>query len=259
MPITVVATRQAQNQLGNTPNSPSSTLAPVQIANLTVSGVMGTAALTVNVNSAFVITQTTANIIVTAPTPTAPIGSRTITLHNAILSTTSVFWYGINIAPGQSGDAFWNGATWSGVGAGSNVLAEFGENNGITNAQIVPATFTDVAGSSFTLPNAGTWEVTYSLTYRIITANNSIVAKMTDSANVDVPNSSIQYFSGGTAGTGALTTDSQTVRITTNASTTYKLRALSGAGVAPAFQLGRIGLAVDAGGGSQPCSANQPC
>ena len=149
----------------NIPNSPSSTTAPLAVANLATGGNIGTALLTVDVNSAALLTQTTSGQTVTLPSPTAVAGSRLFTLSMATASTASVSFYGQAITAGQSADAFWNGTAWTGVGVGQNVLAEFGGQT-FTGGSWSSSSFTALSatvpatGSQITLPSAGTWLVT---------------------------------------------------------------------------------------------------
>jgi hypothetical protein len=164
----------------NIPNSPSSTLAPVAIADKPTGGNIGTAATTVDVNSAFVVTQTTASQTITLPAPTAPTGSRVVTVQNATTSTTSFTIYNSILAIGQSIDLFWNGAAWSIVGSEAQALAYMSINNstdGVTNlgsfvngvvtytgtAQIDTANALNEATGSYTVPASGLYYVSGNL------------------------------------------------------------------------------------------------
>jgi hypothetical protein len=100
----------------NIPNSPSSTLAPVAIADKPTGGNIGTAATTVDVNSAFVVTQTTASQTLTLPAPTVTTGSRLVTVKSSASSTTSFTMYSISIEAGKSESFNWDGAAWSRLG-----------------------------------------------------------------------------------------------------------------------------------------------
>lgn len=102
----------------NIPNGPGSTLAPVAIANLPTGGNIGTAATTVDINSAFVITQTTASQTITLPSPTLPTGSRLVTVQSGSGSTNSFTIYGETLSASQAVDLLWNGTAWINASGG---------------------------------------------------------------------------------------------------------------------------------------------
>ena len=101
------------NSLGGLINTRSS-LAPLAISNLATGGVIGTAAATVDINSIFLINQTTAGQIVTIPNPTnAVLGQTAILVAN---STASFVAYNSTVAAGSAGSFLWNGSAWVTVG-----------------------------------------------------------------------------------------------------------------------------------------------
>ena len=125
MPVTVAAARQVQNQVGSTPNSPNSTLAPLAISNLVVSGTIGTSATTIDINSSFILTQTTPGITVTLSNPASLPASRVVTLMNSTASTQSFTFYGRTLAVGEVAEVFWNGSIWALVSVGTNLAAGY--------------------------------------------------------------------------------------------------------------------------------------
>jgi len=101
------------NGLGGLINTRSS-LAPLTISNLPTGGVIGTAAATVDINSIFLINQTTAGQTVTIPNPTnAVLGQTAILVAN---STASFVAYNSTVAAGSAGSFLWNGSAWVTVG-----------------------------------------------------------------------------------------------------------------------------------------------
>jgi hypothetical protein len=107
-----------------------------------------------------------------------------------------------------------------------DAVAEYGENNGITDNQTVTTTLADVAGSSFTLPSAGVWEVKYVVETNV-TSTNMTVGLYTLS-NILLANS--QSLSGGQSTVRGIA--SQISFITTTGSEVYKLRASVNTGTA---------------------------
>jgi hypothetical protein len=96
-------------------NNTRSSLAPLTIANLASGGVIGTAVATVDVNSVFLINQTTAGQTITFPTPTVATLSQVITIKAN--STASLIAYGNTIPAGGSNSFLWNGSVWSSIGS----------------------------------------------------------------------------------------------------------------------------------------------
>ena len=90
-------------------------LAPLTIANLASGGAIGTAAATVDINSVFLINQTTTGQTITIPNPTNATLSQIITIKAN--STASLIAYGRIINAGDSNSFLWNGSAWSSIGA----------------------------------------------------------------------------------------------------------------------------------------------
>lgn len=86
--------------------------AVLNIANLAVGGNIGTAPLTVDIASAFKLTQTTAGQAITLPAPTDTLAGDRVVLHSDPASTASFTAYGRNVDPGEFIDVFWNGTSW---------------------------------------------------------------------------------------------------------------------------------------------------
>jgi hypothetical protein len=95
----------------------------------------------------------------------------------------------------------------------------------IVNGQTLAGTtaLVDVQGGAFTIPSAGTWEITYSLTATV--SGGWWGAVLADASGAVVPNSAVNYSS---PGGGSYVTLSQTVIVTTTAAATYKLQWRSG-------------------------------
>ena len=104
------------NGLGGLINTRSS-LAPLAISNLATGGVIGTAAATVDINSIFLLNQTTAGQTVTIANPTNAILGQTVIL--VANSTASFVAYGNTIPAGSGGSFLWNGSAWVSVGVSS--------------------------------------------------------------------------------------------------------------------------------------------
>lgn len=110
-----------------------------------------------------------------------------------------------------------------------NTVAEYGENNSITNGQTTASgTFTDVVGGSFTLPSAGVWEVQYNLIssgssaasrcrYQIVRASDGSVVANSSAGFVYPAANYIEHVG-------------QKSFITTTGADTYKLQFLSAGG-----------------------------
>lgn len=119
-----------------------------------------------------------------------------------------------------SGYYFFNGTAWATIateGGSGSVAAEFGAQFLSSNVSITSGTPVDVI--SFTLPSAGTWEVITFLRAQG-TAGYASEFAIYDASNNLVPNSEILPAYGEMASTGT-----GVVRITTNGSAVYKVRA----------------------------------
>jgi hypothetical protein len=113
-----------------------------------------------------------------------------------------------------------NSLVWQVLGQG--VLAEYGENIAITDAQTIGTTLADVTGSSFTIPSAGRWKVQYIITGNTATTQFNAFA-LYNSSNALVPSSQ--------AAQGTVNTDKSNfigfAYITTAGAETFKLRGQS--------------------------------
>lgn len=135
-----------------TANGSSSVLVPfVAIADVAAGGNIGTAATTVNISSAFLVTQTTAGQTLTLPAPTATSALRLAYVNNT--GSTTFFMYG-QIVPRGAGVLYaWNGTVWGVQGASLlpfSVLA-----SGLVGLnQTTPLARLDVAGAIILEPPA---------------------------------------------------------------------------------------------------------
>lgn len=114
----------------------------------------------------------------------------------------------------------------------SSLVAEYGENNGITNGFNIPnAVIIDIGGSSFSLPSAGVWDVEYRAFYLNTTNNVGPTLFITDSSN-NVVAGSYASQNAANAGTNTSVTGmvSNRVTITTTGASTYKIRGNSSNG-----------------------------
>lgn len=107
-----MATNNSTNNV-QSPNSPQGQVAPLAVANLATGGNIGTAATTVNINSSFILTQTTAAQDVTLPDPTDASPSRLVVLQSSSSSTVSFTFYGVTVNASDVLSVNWDGAAWS--------------------------------------------------------------------------------------------------------------------------------------------------
>ena len=203
----------------------------LDIANDTDGGDIGTAAATVDQYTNFNINQTTASQTFTIPDPTDDAGTRgkIVTINNVGSANFTIG--GITVPAGSYGSAFvWTGTSWNPINAASNVAAEYGENTGITNNQQTSSTsFVDVAGSSFTLPSAGTWRIIASVTtYNSSTGANYF--RLTDTAGTVVSNSEAYWSANSQINSSQQVTIN--TEITTTGAATYKMQWRVSAGTA---------------------------
>jgi hypothetical protein len=77
---------------------------------LGASGVIGTAILTVDINTGFSITASAANLVFTLPSPTNTIVGSSIDIYNS--GTNSFTMYGINLLPSKFTTFRWDGINW---------------------------------------------------------------------------------------------------------------------------------------------------
>ena len=211
--------------IGGTGSSTGS-YASVDVTDKATGGAIGAAAATVDVATNFNVNQTTASQALTIPSPTntTTTKGKVITLNN--VGTANFTLGGITVPAGSYGSAFvWTGTVWNPINAASNVAAENGQVSGITTGQTTTSTsFIDVTGSSFTLPSAGTYEVTYSVSTWNAGVNGAAnYFQITDNSGTVVPNSYGEVQQAGTTNNSTLHL-THTVQITTTGATTYKLQ-----------------------------------
>lgn len=156
----------------------SNTTPPAIVANLAVSGVIGTAPLTVDVNTVFTITQTTANITITLPNPTVVTGARIYTMKSSTASTNPFQFYGKTVYPGKTIIVLWDGTAYTAI------------NDPIENDRIesvATATYTTTQWGNVILVNATASAVAVTLATNVgNTSKETIVVKTAGTNNVTV-------------------------------------------------------------------------
>lgn len=189
------------------------------ISNLATGGYVATGTLSQYTNF-FQVNQTTTGQTLLLPTPANQNLARLVYVDNT--GSANFTMYNTEVASGESGFFKWNGTQWKSMTAPQAVAAEYADTGtSITDGQTISTTLADITGSSFTLPTAGTWKVTYNIyTSNVSSAQMSVM--VADTANVVVPNSRAAVTS--LANTGSVYTSNE-VYITTAGATTYKLRA----------------------------------
>jgi hypothetical protein len=110
-----------------------------------------------------------------------------------------------------------------------DLAGEYGESN-ITNLATATATLSDIAGSSFTLPSAGVWEVDYYIFSSHSIDFQSLAVGIYDSSNTLVGNSLAVFAGDAVTGGATRRAYSNTARITTTGPATYKLRGQTSSG-----------------------------
>jgi uncharacterized protein YjdB len=144
---------------------------PMQIANLVSGGSIGTAAATVDVDSHFILTQTTAGQTVTFPAPTAAANSKSILFESALSSTQSFQAYGETFAPGSCNIYKWNSTAWGKTVNVGPIL--------LTSVALSPTTFSGVANTqqqltaTFTPSNATNQTVNWATSNPAVATVNS--------------------------------------------------------------------------------------
>lgn len=156
----------------------SNTTPAAVITNKTVSGVIGTAPLTVDANTVFVITQTTANITLTLSNPTVVSGARIYTMKSSTASTNSFEFYGKTVFPGKTIIVLWDGTAYTAI---SDPI----EDDRIES--VATATFTSPKWGNVILVNATASAVTVTLATNVgNTSKETIVVKTAGTNNVTV-------------------------------------------------------------------------
>ncbi|MDO8336233.1 MAG: hypothetical protein Q7T74_05655, partial [Candidatus Saccharibacteria bacterium] len=105
------------------------------------------AAVTVDVDTAFILTQTTAGQTMTLFTPTSASAGRLVYVTNSPSSTTSFSLYGVTLAAGATQSYVWNGSAWTagsvdGSGSGVSAMAVIGAVPNANGASIASNTLT---------------------------------------------------------------------------------------------------------------------
>lgn len=95
-------------------NNGSTVFGALHVANLVAGGSIGLATGTVDIKTTFSINQTTANQVLTLPTPTNTSTGRIIYINN--VGTVGFTMLGERIEAGQSFSAMWNGTAWKLIG-----------------------------------------------------------------------------------------------------------------------------------------------
>lgn len=95
--------------------------ATIALSNFAANGALGTAATTVDITSTFVITQTTAGISLTLPTPTDATAGDRLVVINGTASTTGITVAGVPLAIGEQAIFTWSGTAWITNDGGRNM------------------------------------------------------------------------------------------------------------------------------------------
>lgn len=192
-------------------------LTVLSVGDTAVSGPIGalTAAQSVDIYSAFLLTQTTASIAATLPTPTVTTAAKMAWVMNNDASAQNLVMYGMNLAPGTGQWFSWDGSAWVGgqnitqggnaFGAALRIGTIDGQNVviGRTGINVLVAAATsltlgDTTGAYATTVQAGTGGVNLSPTgVGPVTIGNSIIY----GTSVAVPDGT------GSLGTAATTVD----------------------------------------------------
>jgi len=107
--------------VGSLTNNGSTVNTTLAISNLASGGNIGTAAITVDIYTAFTINQTTASQTITIPSPTSSAAGRIIYISN--IGSAAFTLLGTTINPSATATLVWNGSAWTFGGAdGSSIL-----------------------------------------------------------------------------------------------------------------------------------------
>lgn len=214
-------------QLSWTALSSSSTGTRVSLSNFATNTSIGLASATVNSATVIAFVQTTAGITVTIPSPTNVNVHKTITFENLTTATQPITIRGVAggtdtivLGIGDVKEMSWNGNGWRATST-VNVLAE----NGSISVPVFTTLTTpsDIAGTSFTLPSAGKWQVIFTVPYLVPSGSFFDIA-FTDASNVQVG----QAARVSTSGANSLGVAPLQAHIITTGSATYKVRITNG-------------------------------
>ncbi|MCW2957003.1 MAG: hypothetical protein JWO69_1872, partial [Thermoleophilia bacterium] len=120
------------------------------ITNLAAGGAIGSAATTVDVDTTFTVTQTTAGQTLSLPSPTTTTAGRIVYVINT--GTASFIMHGVTVAAGASQQYVWTGSAWTAAsidGSGSGVTTI-----GTINGQTKSANGAVISGNSLFLQTA---------------------------------------------------------------------------------------------------------
>lgn len=152
-------------------------LATLPLANFLTSGAIGTAAATVDVVSSIVITQTTASVSLTIPSPTDTTAGQRLEVANHSASSQAFTIGGTPVAVGSIARFSWDGAAWLTTLLGVR-------NQGASISQVNVAAGASVVTHNLALPT-GRFS---SINFRAYNSTGSEVVfrrnKATDTANV---------------------------------------------------------------------------
>jgi tetrahydromethanopterin S-methyltransferase subunit B len=122
---------------------------------------------------------------------------------------------------------------------GQAAVVQYGENTTITNLGTITGTLATISGSSFTIPSAGTWEVTYNIFGSQTSIANGTVA-IYNSSDVIVPNSTGNIASFGNSLVNLEATNK--VFIITSGAATYHLKGQTAAGTMTIYNTSTLGV-----------------
>lgn len=149
--------------------------ATVALPNFAANGALGTAITTVDIASTFVITQTTAGISLTLPTPTDATAGDRLVVINSTASTTGITVAGVPLSIGEQAMFTWSGTAWitndGGRNMGTSVLvASIAVGNSLVthNLSLPTGTFSQVVFKAY---NSTGNEVTFKRNKAADTAN----------------------------------------------------------------------------------------
>ncbi|MDB5182188.1 MAG: exported protein of unknown function, partial [Candidatus Saccharibacteria bacterium] len=198
-----VATNNTFTNAGSTLNS------AVALSNFAANAAIGTAAATVDGVTTFTINQTTANITLTMPNPTATTAGRIVYISN--IGTASFTMYNVVVSPGNTATYLWNGSAWTSAGIDGSGANYIQNQSGSTQSANFKISGTGVAN----LLQASTFDAASATTMNLGTTN---------ATGVNLATNAIAHAI--SIGTGAA---AQTVTIgSTNTTSTTTLQAGSG-------------------------------
>ena len=196
----------------------STVYTPQAIANDIDGGNIGaSAAATVDVDSAFILTQTTAGQTMTLFSPTSTVAGRLIYVTNSPSSTASFTLYGVTLAAGATQSYVWNGTAWtsaSAAGAGGVTIV------GTIDSQPKSANGAVISGPSLFLQTAdATNPGLVGITAQTFGGNKTFNGQIIGTAGLSVNGAPVVINTTGTATTGIGNATGALTIIGSNAST----------------------------------------